>query len=287
MRVGPQAVSATLARAWPRGAALAVAQRAPLAFSGSGDHGAVHPTQPPSQQPTHQSTQQPALAPALECALREIEPVLRDLASEASIEGARLRVTLSDALVHLDVIAGDFIGNSDRQLQAIAEACAAELLGEGASDGMGPHEVRWQLQPGGEHLLVCAVPRACLAELARAAGACGLKLASVQPDFVCQWNAHAGALKPGATVFAVAASAHVAVAAVINGVISAISVGASAGAAAPRDALAWLDARVDRLLTGIGQDLAAQSAFVLVSPDGAVPEPAGRWVVRGQPGATE
>jgi hypothetical protein len=246
LRVGLHGVSGTLARAWPRAATIASAHRAVDAAPAESDKG-----------------------------IHSIEPVLRDLERSESLRGAELTADLSDALVHLDVIAGDFVANTDRQLQAIASACAAELLGE----DFGTHELRWQLQPGGQHLLVCAIPRSHLTELARAASACGLRLASAQPDFVRQWNAHAGALRPGPSVFAVAAGANLAIASVINGVISAISVGPLVCATASSDdsavaalderavAAEQLDSRIGGLLLHLGLDAHARGAFAPSQPN--------------------
>ena len=74
-----------------------------------------------------------------------IDTVLSELALVKSLKGLRLDIELADALVHLDVVEGDFDGNSERQLQSVARACVVELLGDAAEN----HEVRWQLQADG------------------------------------------------------------------------------------------------------------------------------------------
>ena len=310
MRVGPQTLAATLQRTWLRSATLAATRctvDAEGAFRG-----------PPKSQN------------GFDKPIGPIESVLRDLEQASPLRGAKLLVELSHALVHLDVVTGDFAGHDDQQLQAIAKACVSELLGEEAGD----HEVRCQLQSDDRHLLICAIPGPQIRELEQAAAACGLQLGSVQPDFVLQWNAHAHALKAGPAVFAVATGADIAIAWVVDGVISTLSTGplfkppgssavasqAGTGAAAddraldverldsrigglllglglssharpsfspsqpnPLDAPDLLDARVDRLLAGIGQDPAAQSAFVLVTTDASLPSASRRWSVLGSP----
>lgn len=308
MRVGPRTLAATLQRTWLRRTTLAETQRAV-------DADVVLRVPQKSQN-------------GLDKPIGPIESALRDLEQASALRGAKLIVELSHALVHLDVVSGDFAGHDDQQLQAIADACVSELLGDEGGD----HEVRWQLQSDDRHLLICAVPGPKLRELEQAAAACGLRLDSVQPDFVLQWNAHANALKAGPSVFAVATGTDIAIAWVVDGVISTLSTGplfessgafavpseAGTGVAAderalaverldsrigglllglgltshtrpafspsqpnPLDAPDLLDARVDRLLAGIGQDPAAQSAFVLVTTDASLPPTSQRWSVLG------
>jgi hypothetical protein len=212
-------------------------------------------------------------------ALASIESVLRELEQNSPLRGATLTVELSDALVHLDVVAGDFVGQTDRQLQAVASACVSELLGDEANG----HEVRWQLQADDRHLLICAIPQSQLATLEQAAATCGLRLESVQPDFALQWNVHARALKPGRGVFAVTMGSHVAIASVAGGVISAFSVGhlftapdrsiegpdsqPSESASERSLAAEKLDSRIGGLLLGLGLGGHARSAFSLTQPN--------------------
>ncbi len=196
--------------------------------------------------------------------------------------------------MHFDVVAGDFAGNSDRQLQAVAAACMAELLGEAAPT----HEIRWQLQADGKHLLIGAIARDQLGALSEAAARHGLTLASVQPDFCLQWNRHAPALKPGAAVFAVAAGHEAVIACVADGAVAAMSSGAWLARVhrpgnstvtvnqlmhglglEPAAKEVLLDMRVDRLLASVGQDAASQSAFVLVAPEMAGAKVSSRWTL--------
>lgn len=257
LRVGPHRAAATLERVWPRRAELASASR-------DGDE------------------------------LGAVEPVLRELEQASALDGAPLNVELSDAAVHLDVIEGDFAEHNAPMLEAVAAACVGELLGDDAQ----AHDVQWQLQPDGRHLLICAVARSHIDALAEQARALGLRLASVQPDFVSQWNRHAGALTSGSAVFAVASGPALAIAWVADGIISAISVatrpdaglswvvpaGNEPGRAGDDRAAAFdeLDARVDRLLAGIGQDPGAQAAFVLAAPDVPTPAASPRWTLAGR-----
>jgi hypothetical protein len=232
--------------------------------------------------------------PSIEKQARAIDAVLLELAKTASLRRARLNVVLADSLVHLDVVEGDFVGDSDRQLHSIAVACVAELLGDAAQS----HEVRWQLQADGKHLLIGAIAGDQLRVLSDAAARHGLTLGSVQPDFCLQWNRHAAALKPGSAVFAVASGRDAVIAHVSDGAVAGISSGTwldrhdAPGASTahvkhlmcglglePSVTASVLDERVDRLLASVGLDAANQSAYVLVAPE--VPDMAvsSRWTV--------
>ena len=256
LRVGPHGAAATLERTWPRRAAMASAHRARAdADATAGTDGS-----------------------AFGLELGAIEPVLRELERAAPLRGAGLNVELSDSVVHLDVIEGDFAGQSDPQLRAIAAACVAELLGDDAD----VYELRWQLQPDDRHLLICAIARAHLSALARDAARLSLRLTSVQPDFVVQWNRYAGTLTSGASVFAVTSGTALAIACVVDGIISAISVAACAdGAASWHEpvgtpsteaeddralAAEQLDSNVGRLLLGFGLNGHARSGFSPTHP---------------------
>ncbi len=260
-----------------------------------------------------------AATPAASGHAEAIAAVLQDIAAQAPLKGARLEVTLSSALLHLDVVEGGFADHGDRQLQAIASACVAEMLGDAAPE----HDVRWQLQGDDRHLLIVAIARSRLAQLATAAQAAGLRLASVRPEFVDSWNTFARRLRPGHGVFAVRGDSDLAIAAVVDGSIATLSVGAgidlqdNTGEASvpaatpvyakpgpprlvtsssgggrgvfsstrpmPQEGMDALDVRVDRLLVGIGQDPAAQSAFVLVAASGPATA-SQRWSVVGPQG---
>jgi hypothetical protein len=223
----------------------------------------------------------PPLSETWMAAAREaLDEVLTELAASVSLKGVELWVELTDALVVLDVASGDFAGQGDRQLQAIAEACCAELLGSGQERP----EVRWQLQRDERHLLICALNKEVLAWLRQAVERHDLRLTSVQPYFFRQWNENAAELKPGDSVFVVTGGVNAVIACVRNGVITTISNGpwlksdlnsdTKVGRVEqlmaelhlePTDSQpALLDTRVDRLLASVGQDAKGQSAFLLV-----------------------
>jgi hypothetical protein len=227
-----------------------------------------------------------------------LEAVLLEFEKTLPLRAARLYVEIADSLVHLDVVSGEFSGDSDRQLQSIADACVGELLGDAAPR----HLIRWQLQAGGQHLLIGAIPRDLLATVSEAAVRHGLSLCSVQPDFCLQWNRHAQALKPGNAVFAVASGQDAVVALVLEGAVATLSCGSWLDAPdssavqnahvtqlmcglglMPSSTAGVLDSRVDRLLASAGLAAEDQSAYVLVAPqvpDGAV---SSRWTVVSRP----
>jgi hypothetical protein len=276
LRVVPDSVCAVLEQGWLRPTALARA--------GQGTRAAATPDSPMGE-----STR----ASADELA-HTIDAVLAELAQTSTLRGARLEVELADSLLLFDVVSGDYAGDSERQLQAVANACVAELLGDAAP----AHEVRWHLQADGKHLLIGAIASDLLHAVSEAAARQGLRLGSVQPDFCLQWNHHAAALRAGAAVFVVASGRDAVVACVANGSVAGLSSGGwldrndAAGTAIPNvnrlmcglgiEASATtglLDFRVDRLLASIGQDAASQSAFVLVAPELSPTGVSPRWTV--------
>jgi hypothetical protein len=233
------------------------------------------------------AAQASALAPA-------IEAVFTELAKTAPLTGARLEVEWADALMVFDVVAGDFAANTDSQLQAVATACMTELLGDAAQ----AHEVRWQLQRDGKHLLIGAVAREYLRLLSETAARHGLRLSSVEPDFCLQWNRHAAAVKSGNSVFAVLSGQDAVIACVSKGAVAAVSSGAWISGVQPNgnaigDASELtrglangrpgeeplLDIRLTRLLASVGLDPAAQSSCVLVAPASARAKVSSRWTV--------
>lgn len=272
LRVMPQSVGATLERGWPRRKVLARASHA------AGEAAAG---------PSAGSAPTPA-----DGISNAVDVVLAELGGAPVLRGAVLEVEWADALMHFDVVAGDFAANSDRQLQSVAAACMAELLGDAAPG----HEVRWQLQADGKHLLIGAIAHDHLRALSEAAARHGMKVDTLQPDFCLQWNRHAGAIKPGAAVFAVASGQEAMIACVADGSVAAMSSGAwlarvhqpgNSTAAVnklmhglglePTAKEVLLDVRTDRLLASVGQDAASQSAFVLVAPELAGTKVSARW----------
>lgn len=275
--IGATAVQGVVEQGWLRRRVAADAQREVDESLASGDPSAESEADPLVR----------ALAPALEA-------VVADLADAVRLRGATLEVELADALLHLDVVAGEFAALRDRDLQSIATACVAELLGDSAS----AHTVRWQLHPDGGHLLIAAIPEALLGLLSDMASRHGLKLRSVQPDFCRQWNRHAATLGNTPGVLAVACGPSAIVAHVARGGIVALSHGAWLDSLPVADrrsrhvkrllcdfgfdhpsTAAALDQRTDRLLASIGVDTAAPGGFVLVAPQlqGLVASP--RWTV--------
>lgn len=277
LRVTPEAAWATLERTGWRMRVLARARHPASAMSA-----------------TARGVPAAAAPGSTEALAANIEAVLAQIGRSAALHGARLVVEWSDSLTHFDVVSGEFAGDSDRQLQAVATACANELLGEAAQ----AHEIRWQLQSGGRHLLMAAIPREQLGLLDDACKRHGLTLASVQPDFCTQWNRHAKALKRGPAIFTVASEREAVVACVVDGAVATMSNGAwldrnrssdgpsvtvkrllSGFGLDKSEKTSILDTRVDRLLASIGRDPAKESAYVLVAPEIEEGEVASRWTI--------
>jgi hypothetical protein len=143
--------------------------------------------------------------------------------------------------------------------------------------------VRWQLQARGRQLLIAAIARSLLADLADIAARHGLVLRSVQPELCAQWNRHARALRRGPAVFAVAGAQGATIATVADGAITALGRGPGLDRGAIiASGLHPLDARVDRLLASLGLDAVEQSGFVLVAQSTPVRSLSQRWRVVGR-----
>ncbi len=198
---------------------------------------------------------------------------LRDLwalaltAAEARGWRGRVRVRIADAFCFLDSLEGEFAAQPARVADGIVRAAAAELLPEG---GRG-HELRWQLQADGRHALVLAVPAVLLRSLQDCAAALGLRIESIEAEFVAQWN-HCG--RPLGLRDGIAAFAHRGAATLVRlqrGAITGFAfehVGLNLGA---------LEAAARRLSSRYGDDADAEGARALVTQDEWNPQQMGRW----------
>lgn len=216
----------------------------------------------------------------LEDTYREaVDAVVSELDSTASAQYAHLRVILADSRVHYDVVSGDYGGASDRHLQAIANACIGEILGDQATGQV----IRWQLQPDMRHLLISSMDAQDVEFVVKAASRHQLSLKSLQPDFCRKWNLHSRSLPNGTGVFATACSNHLIVAYAKHGSITALSCGPGANfaGAATNGKLAkdTVDERVDRMLSNVGLNAAEVTSFLLVAPNSEALSTSPRWTV--------
>lgn len=214
----------------------------------------------------------PGTAPASvigKSCMAAMDAVLSELGTNVARQTPPLRVVMSDACVHFDVVQGNYGGASDRHLQSIASACIAEILGEATSNQM----VRWQLQPDLRHLLISSIDSRDAAAVTQAATRHRLQLHSLQPDFCVQWNRYASVLPARKCVFATVNEGYATVAYAQGGAIAALSGGPCFGGDdSPedgRDKTLSVDERVDRLLASLGQNPGEVSNFILVT---AAPE---------------
>lgn len=193
------------------------------------------------------------------------------------------QILLADTRVHFDVVSGDYANLSERQLQAIAQACLTEILGDRALAFV----VRWDLQKDAQHLVIAAIESRDIEMAERVAGDHGITPISLQPDFCGVWNRFASALHHKMAIFAAVDEHHVVVALVISGSITALSCGSvlllafdAGDSAIQKNAI---DDRVDRLLSSTGLDPAHIQAFLLVAPSGVGHGLNTRWQVLDSP----
>ncbi len=266
LSLGTRAAQASVHSHWSRGKALAHARHA------------MDPVDGLSMQTDEEGAQ-------LACVLQGAQAVLSELTSTVGLKNAPLNIQIVNGLAHFDVVSGDFAGSSERQLQAIANACVDDMLG----DDEGPRVVQWQLQADGQHLLIASMKATVVDALAQQASLHGMALASLQPEFCAHWNTHAGHLQGAMAIFASVGDGAVVMALVERGSITAMSVGAlDDGHASTTDGASKtaLDLRADRLAAGQGTDPTAISAFMLVVPEGHVLVDGSRWTVVCHEGGT-
>jgi hypothetical protein len=196
-----------------------------------------------------------------------MDAVLLNLLATDLRDTPRLCVVMADPCAHVDVVKGDFSCSSDRQLDAIANACIAEIQGDNAAKQV----VRWQLQEDHQHLLISSIAEKDVATLLEVASTHRLKVQSIQPDFFVQWNAYASAQAASHGVFASVNEGYATVAFATQGIITALSCGpcndADAPARAAQPMVHQVDERTHRLLSSIGQAFNDVPSFVLVTPD--------------------
>jgi hypothetical protein len=133
------------------------------------------------------------------------------------------------------------------------------------------------------HLLISSINSQDVTSVMQTASQHGLQLRSLQPDFCVQWNQCAGATADGSSVFVNSSVNHAVVACVQHGTITALSCGPGRddedAFKSGRDSSNPVDERVDRLLSGMGQDAREISNFVLVTPDRERIATSSRWKV--------
>jgi hypothetical protein len=241
LQVGARAMSAALVRSWPRRAELAQ-----TSFALGGDA-------------------QDLQASARQVLLAGVERALDQLAAQVPLKPAGVHIELADALVHFDVVRGEFGGHSPQQLAGIARVCLRELLGDSVDDS----ELRWHLQADGQHLWICAVPLPLLADLRDAVKQRGLRLRSLEPAFTASWNRYRKTFKPGLGVLARVSEDHAVVALARNGIVEALSTARCEAVLSPVDSRqkqrSPLDMQVRQLVTSLGVDTRTIDHFVALA----------------------
>lgn len=272
LNITPTAVEATLRAGWPQPKSLAVASQAGNAFN-------PRFTDTLEAMGTRTGADRAAL----------VDLALDRIATTMPLRGSRLHAVLDDALVHMDVVEGEFGGLTDAALERIARACVADMLGDKAGD----LDVRWSLQPDQRHLAICAVAVEHASLLVAAATSRRMHLASLRSTFALCWERYARDQNRDAMVFVVALGGHAVVACIVDRSICAVSAGHwhPLGAAHRRPAGSTdhagatesddghtIDDRVDRLMACMGIDAEAMDAFVTVLPAGMSVALLPRWV---------
>lgn len=197
-----------------------------------------------------------------------INAVVGELIHLEQKNGTATLVSLSNSYSHFDVVSGDYRGASDRNLDAIATACAEEMLGDSASRQV----IRWQLQPDMKHLLISSIDRHLLDSISEAASSTRVSIQSIQPEFCGAWNRASKDVESGNSIFAMFRADHFLVAFSQQGNITALTSGTPDFGADP-------DASVDRLIASLGFAPGAVSSFLVVKHEDNDLSFSSRWQV--------
>lgn len=187
---------------------------------------------------------------------------------------ARVAVSIDNAFCWLDSVEGDFAAMRTRALDGIAQAALAEVLGDEAAD----HELRWQVQHDGRHMLLVAVPRSLMAAVQKAADENGLRIAALNATFVDQWNHCGRTLGIGDGVVALVRRGCATLVRVRGAAITAL------GCEHVGNSVSELNQATRRLLARFGDDIDAGERRVMVSPDAWSEAQLGAWTLH-RPGA--
>ena len=168
-----------------------------------------------------------------------------------------VQITLAAEFCWLDVVQGDFASMSDRVVEHIARASVAECLGDSAN----AHELRWQVQGDGCHMVLLAVPQVFLQALQAALLPLGLRAGGINATAVALWNWSATRGRPLNGAWAWARQGQVVMARVRRGVITSMCQEWLTGQASD------LDLVLKRLLGRTGDELASEDPRVVLSDD--------------------
>jgi hypothetical protein len=204
-------------------------------------------------------------------AVESLGPALAALAAKlgdaSGLRGAPCEVVIDDSWMLYDVVRADLRGLSPRAADALIGASLADVAGVTESE----LSSRWQPQGTSAYTLACGLPANALPVLQEALKALGLRCASVEGEFVRQYNRYRERLEPKRTVIALVRDAGTQLAVMIDGVLMSMSF--EYGVAAPKE----LEIRGRSLLrlTGVAGGDGAVRFYALTPPGFKAPEP---WV---------
>lgn len=96
----------------------------------------------------------------------------------------RAHAVVDNDLCWLDVVEGDFAAMTQAVIAQVARASVIDALG----GGLDKHELRWQVQRDGRHLIVLAMPRLLIESLGAAVDERGIRLDRIDAALVDAWN---------------------------------------------------------------------------------------------------
>ncbi len=96
----------------------------------------------------------------------------------------RARAVVDNELCWLDIVEGDFASMTQTVIAQVARASLIDALGAGLDE----HELRWQVQRDGQHLVALAMPRSLIDALRAAIEGLGIRLVGISASLVDAWN---------------------------------------------------------------------------------------------------
>jgi hypothetical protein len=176
-------------------------------------------------------------------------------------------VTLAPDFCWLDVVEGDFAEMSERVIGQIARGSVAESLGQSAA----AHELRWQVQADGRHMVLLAVPTSFAQALQAALTAHALQARRLEATALSLWNWSAERGAPASGIWAWYRRGQVVMARVRQGVITSFNCEWAMGG--PPE----LDLVLRRLLGRHGDELGPADHCFLLSDDAWPQDQLGAW----------
>ncbi|HEX7156178.1 MAG TPA: hypothetical protein VF229_03125 [Burkholderiaceae bacterium] len=178
-----------------------------------------------------------------------------------SLRRMRCDIVVADSWMLYDVVRADLRSLSPRAADELIGASLADVAGVQAGELL----TRWQAQGSGQCTLACGLPAEVVPAIERALGTHGLRVGSIEGEFVHEYNRHRSKLDAPRAVVALVREAGSQLAIIVDGVLTAMSF--ELGVRAPEE----LEVRGRGLLRVAGLGDAEATRFYAMLPKGWLP----------------